>query len=42
LHAPQGSWLYFELVNKNGTMQFSTTFDQQLAAEAQAAKNGIR
>ena len=42
LHAPQGSWLYFELVNKNGTMQFSTTFDQQLAAEAKAAKNGIR
>ena len=41
LHAPAGSWLYFELVNKNGTMQFSTTFAQQLAAEAKAAKNGI-
>jgi UPF0755 protein len=41
LHAPAGSWLYFELVNKNGTMQFSTTFAQQLAAEALAAKRGI-
>ena len=41
LHAPAGSWLYFELVNKNGTMQFSTTFQEQLAAEALAAKNGI-
>jgi len=41
LHAPAGSWLYFELVNKNGRMQFSTTFAQQLAAEALAAKNGI-
>jgi UPF0755 protein len=41
LHAPAGSWLYFELVNKNGTMQFSTTFAGQLAAEKLAAKNGI-
>jgi UPF0755 protein len=41
LHAPAGSWLYFELVNKNGTMAFSTTFAEQLAAEALAAKHGI-
>ncbi|MFZ1062918.1 MAG: endolytic transglycosylase MltG [Acidimicrobiales bacterium] len=41
LHAPAGPWLYFELVNKDGTMKFSATFAQQLAAEALAAKNGI-
>ncbi len=41
LHAPPGTWLYFELVNKNGTMAFSTTFAEQLAAEAVAAKHGI-
>jgi hypothetical protein len=28
-------------VNKNGTMAFSTTFAEQLAAEAVAAKHGI-
>ncbi len=41
LHAPAGTWLYFELVNKNGTMAFSTTFAEQLAAEAVAARRGI-
>jgi UPF0755 protein len=41
LHAPAGTWLYFVLVNKNGTMTFSSTYAGQLAAEAQAAKAGI-
>jgi len=41
LHAPPGSWLYFTLINKDGTMKFSTTFTQQLAAEKLAQQNGI-
>jgi UPF0755 protein len=41
LNAPQGTWLYFELVNKNGTEKFSTTFAQQLAAERLARSRGI-
>jgi UPF0755 protein len=42
LHPPKGTWLYFELVDKNGTMAFSTTFAQQLAAEARAEAKGIK
>lgn len=41
LHAPPGTWLYFTLVKRDGTMQFSTTFDQQLAAEKLAQSRGI-
>ena len=42
LHAPAGTWLYFTLVNQNGTMAFSTTFAQQLANEKLAASRGIK
>ena len=41
LHPPVGSWLYFVLVNKNGDMAFSTTYAEQLAEEAIAAKAGV-
>lgn len=41
LHAPTGSWLYFEVVNKNGKEAFSTTFAQQLANEALAKSRGL-
>jgi UPF0755 protein len=41
LHPPAGSWLYFVLVNKDGHMVFSTTYKQQLAEEAIAAKAGL-
>lgn len=41
LHAPPGSWLYFTLINQDGTMKFSTTFAQQLAAEKLAQSRGI-
>lgn len=41
LHAPAGTWLYFVLVDKAGDMKFSTTFAQQLANEAVAAKAGV-
>jgi len=41
LHPPVGSWLYFVLVDKNGDMAFSTTFAQQLANEAKAARAGV-
>jgi UPF0755 protein len=41
LHAPAGSWLYFTLINKDGTMAFSTTFAQQLHEEKIAAARGI-
>jgi UPF0755 protein len=36
-----GDWLYFELVNKDGTEQFSDTFAEQLAAEALARSRGL-
>ncbi|MCU1362419.1 MAG: Endolytic murein transglycosylase [Acidimicrobiaceae bacterium] len=42
LHAPSGSWLYFTLINKDGTMAFSTTFAQQLKNEAIGQKHGIK
>ena len=41
LHPPPGSWLYFVLVNKDGHMAFSNTYQQQLAQEAIAAKAGL-
>jgi UPF0755 protein len=41
LHAPPGPWLYFTLVNKDGTMAFATTFAEQLANEKIAQQNGI-
>ena len=41
LHPPAGSWLYFVLVKKDGTMAFSTTYAEQLAQEAIAAKAGL-
>jgi len=40
-HPTPGSWLYFVLVNKNGTAAFSTTYSQQLANEALAKQNGV-
>jgi UPF0755 protein len=36
-----GSWLYFELVSKDGTLQFSDTYAEQLAAEQLAASRGL-
>jgi UPF0755 protein len=41
LHPPAGSWLYFTLINEDGTMAFSTTFAQQLHEEKLAQQNGI-
>lgn len=41
LHAPAGSWLYFEVVNKDGKTVFSDTFAEQLHQEQVAAKNGL-
>jgi len=40
-HPPAGGWLYFELVNRDGTEQFSDTFAEQLAAEQLAASEGL-
>ncbi len=41
LHPPAGSWLYFTLINKDGTMAFSTTFAEQLHEEKIAQSRGI-
>jgi UPF0755 protein len=41
LTAPKGTWMYFELTNQDGQETFSTTFAQQLAAEALAKKRGL-
>jgi UPF0755 protein len=41
LHAPPGTWLYFETVTKSGHLAFSTTFAQQLRAEKLAASRGL-
>jgi UPF0755 protein len=41
LHPPAGTWLYFVLVDKNGDMAFSTTYAEQLANEARAARAGV-
>ncbi len=40
-HPPPGGWLYFELVQKDGTEAFSNTFAEQLANEKLAASRGI-
>ena len=41
LNAPKGTWMYFELTNEDGQETFSTTFAQQLAAEALAKSKGL-
>ena len=41
LNPPAGSWLFFTLVSKDGTMAFSDTFEQQLANERLAASRGL-
>ncbi|MGC1237869.1 MAG: endolytic transglycosylase MltG [Acidimicrobiales bacterium] len=41
LNAPHGTWVYFELTNKDGQETFSTTFTQQLAAENLAKSRGL-
>ena len=41
LHPPVGAWLYFVLVNKDGHMAFSNTYQEQLRQEAIAAKAGL-
>jgi uncharacterized YceG family protein len=38
---PAGTWLYFTLVEKDGTEAFSTTFADQLANEKLAASRGL-
>jgi UPF0755 protein len=41
LNPPAGAWLYFTLVQKNGVMAFSDTFDEQLANEQLAKSRGL-
>ena len=41
VHPPPGSWLYFVLVKKDGTMAFSDTYPQQLANEQLAKSRGL-
>jgi UPF0755 protein len=41
LHPPSGSWLFFTLVNTDGTMAFASTFAQQLANEAIGQAHGV-
>jgi UPF0755 protein len=41
LHAPQGTWLYFDTVTHQGKTLFATTFAEQLKNEAIAKKNGM-
>jgi UPF0755 protein len=41
LHPPVGTWLYFTLINQDGTLAFSTTFAQQLKEEKLAQSRGI-
>ena len=40
-HPPQGSWLYFELVEKDGTEAFADTYAEQLANEALSHARGL-
>jgi UPF0755 protein len=40
-HPPAGAWLFFELVQKDGTEAFSDTFAEQLANEALAHSRGV-
>ncbi len=41
LHPPPGSWLYFVVVQKDGTEAFADTFAQQQANEALAHQRGL-
>jgi UPF0755 protein len=41
VHPPPGAWLYFVLVDKNGTEAFSDTYAQQLANEQVAKSRGL-
>ena len=41
LHPARGDWLYFTLVDRDGTMAFSNTFNEQLKNEAIAASKGL-
>jgi UPF0755 protein len=41
LHPPKGPWLFFTLVNENGTMAFASTFAQQLANERIGEEHGV-
>ncbi len=41
LHAPPGTWLYFDTVTTQGKTLFASTFAQQLKNEALAKKNGM-
>ncbi len=43
VHAPPGSWLYFELVTaKNSIMKFASTYTQQQALIQEAAQNAAK
>jgi UPF0755 protein len=41
LNPPSGSWLYFVVVDEDGTEAFSDTYNQQLANEAVAKQRGL-
>ncbi len=41
LHPPTGAWLYFVVVQKDGTEAFSDTYAGQLANEALASQRGV-
>jgi UPF0755 protein len=41
LHPANGPWLYFTLVDRSGTLAFSSTFAQQLANERLAQRRGV-
>ena len=41
LHPPHGPWLYFVVVEQDGTEAFSTTYAGQLANEALARQRGL-
>jgi UPF0755 protein len=41
LHPPEGPWLYFVVVQSDGTEAFSTTYADQLANEALAKQRGV-
>ena len=41
LHPPAGSWLYFVVVEPDGTEAFADTYAGQQANEALAARRGL-
>jgi UPF0755 protein len=41
VHPPAGAWLYFVLVQKDGTEAFSDTYAEQLAEEKLAKSRGL-